>query len=122
MSQKREREERGEDKNEKKLKEDPESVVLRALRENDLSRARKILYERIEELFDVRIDPKKADDLPILIFASSFGLADVTKVLIQGGTDSNAFDSTKMTALHYASKYGHVDVAKVLIQNGADVK
>ena len=43
MSQKREREERDEDKNEKKLKEDPESVVLQALRENDLSRARKIL-------------------------------------------------------------------------------
>ena len=70
MSQKREREERGEDKNEKKLKEDPEGVVLRALRENDLSRARKILYERVEALFSWKVDRKEADDRPILILGS----------------------------------------------------
>ena len=38
---KRERDERSEDKNEKKLKEDPESVVLQALKEKDLDRERK---------------------------------------------------------------------------------
>ena len=51
---KREREERSEDTNEKKLKEDPESVVLRALKEKDLSRARKILCERAQVILALR--------------------------------------------------------------------
>ena len=58
---KREREEGSEDENEKKLKVDPESFVLRALKKNDLSRARGILCIVTQAIFEMR------DDCPYIL-------------------------------------------------------
>ncbi len=116
----REREDRGEDGKKKKLEKVLESDVLRALEENDLSRAREMLnveYKRLHSwmsMFDV-------PPFPLLQLAATAGFADCVKVMIKNGVDVNAVNKSKDTALHKAAEKGHVDVAKALIQNGADV-
>lgn len=113
---KREREERSGDKNEKKLKGDPESLVLRALKENDLSRARKLLLERAQ----TPCNRRWIEDWTNLFLVCFLGYADCLKVLIQNGADVNAVDKGRSTALHEAAQKGHVDVVEVLVENGAD--
>ncbi len=61
------------------------------------------------------------DKWTLLHYVAFKGYVDVAKVLIQNGTDVNAVDKWKRTALLIAAYYGHVDVTKVLLQNGADV-
>ena len=83
---KREREERSEDKYEKKLKEDPESLILRALKEDDSSRARKILCEQAQAFFDTW-SRTKAEDWTNLLLGTILGYVDYVKVLIENGAD-----------------------------------
>ena len=124
---KREREERSKDKKKKKkLKKSPEYVVLRALKKNDLSRARGILCVFTQAIFEMIDDcPPNFEDWSNLMFGAFLGYVNVVKVLIQKGADVNAVvddvERGEMTALHIAAARGHVEVAKVLIQNGADV-
>ena len=79
---KREREERSEDKNEKKLKGDPESVVLQALKEKDLDRARTILCVRAQAILDTWYKPPKAEDWTNLLLGAFLGYVDYVNLLI----------------------------------------
>ena len=51
------------------------------------------------------------------------GHVDCAKVLIQNGTNVNAVDIWKQSALHVAARNGHVDVdvVSVLLRNGASI-
>ena len=109
---------------EKKLKEDPESVLLQALKEKDLDRARKILCERTQAILDttgVRAVKAKAEDWTNLLLGAFLGYVDYVNVLIQNGAGVNAVGKDKYSPLHRAAQNGQADVVKVLIQSGADV-
>ena len=61
------------------------------------------------------------DDVTPLHLASRDGHLEVTRVLLEHGTDVNARDISKWTPLRHALDEGHVEVARVLVENGGDV-
>ena len=72
------------------MKKDPESVVLRALKKSDLSRARGILCVFTEAIFETRDDfPPNFEDWTNLMFGAFLGYVNVVKVLIRNGVDVN---------------------------------
>ena len=56
-----------------------------------------------------------------IYYASSFGLPESVKMLIQRGTNVNAQGGRYGNALQVASYSGHEDVVQVLLNNGADI-
>ena len=96
---KRERDESGKDRNEKKLKEDPESVVVRALKV-----ARKILCEEAQAIIDAEgVVSVQAEDWSNLFLGAFLGYVDMVKLLIQNGADVNAVEEKKNDGITYRS-------------------
>ncbi len=53
------------------------------------------------------------------MWASAYGHADWTRVLVELGTSLQAFDEDGDTSLILASRNGHAQVVRVLIEKGA---
>lgn len=56
-----------------------------------------------------------------LFTAAQQGKLDLVRAILASGTNVNAKDDNKMTALHHAALAGHSDVIKELLARGADV-
>ena len=63
----------------------------------------------------------KAPDIDIWT-AAARGDIEAVKQHLAAGTDVNAMDSFRQTALHLAAQQGHEEVAELLIVNGADLE
>lgn len=61
-----------------------------------------------------------------LAFASTFGYADIVRLLIEAGEDPNRYNPpgahSHSTPAHQAALAGHLDVLKALVEGGADLK
>jgi ankyrin repeat protein len=53
--------------------------------------------------------------------AARSGDEETLKLALESGSDVNAVDELKNTALHYAAKHACLDVMRLLIENGADL-
>ena len=105
---KRQREERSKG-GEKKMKEDPESAVIRAIEENDMNLARFLLFSFV---------PYQVSSFTSLHLAAMAGFGNCIKVLIRNGADVNARARARMyTPLHMAVKRGYASVVDVLIDD-----
>jgi ankyrin repeat protein len=53
--------------------------------------------------------------------ACANGKLDVSRFLIDRGSDINSRDNDGFIPLHMASRFGHVDIARLLLDRGSDV-
>ncbi|MDT8376888.1 MAG: ankyrin repeat domain-containing protein [Mariprofundaceae bacterium] len=53
--------------------------------------------------------------------AARSGDVESLKLVLESGSDVNAVDELKNTALHYAAKHAHLDVMRFLVEHGADL-
>ena len=56
-----------------------------------------------------------------LHLASSSGIPEIVRILVEKGSDVNAQNEIHMTPLHRASHRGHAKSVQLLINHGADV-
>jgi ankyrin repeat protein len=53
--------------------------------------------------------------------ACADGKLDVSRLLINHGSDINSRDTDQFIPLHMASRFGHADIARLLLERGSDV-
>ena len=53
--------------------------------------------------------------------ACANGKLDVSRLLINRGSDINSRDTDQFIPLHMASRFGHADIARLLLEQGSDV-
>lgn len=82
---------------------------------NDLTGIEQLLAkgEKINEINEEGVWP--------LLIASTYGFADVSKLLISKGANVNQANQYGYTALHEAASMGYIKVVKVLVKSEADV-
>jgi len=56
-----------------------------------------------------------------LMYASRYGRAQISEMLILNGAKIDAVNGDLNTAFHYASKYNNLEILKILYENGADI-
>ncbi|MFM2428689.1 MAG: hypothetical protein RL012_573 [Bacteroidota bacterium] len=111
------------DKNINERKDNSFDCVLRSIMATrNLSIIRIALQQKI---LDANYRIQNAN-MTVLGLATSWGLIEIVKLLIEYGADVNmpvhARKKTKgKTPLHYAARRGSVEIAKLLIEHGADI-
>jgi ankyrin repeat protein len=75
--------------------------------------------ERARELLDVG-DTRGFDDTTPLHIAAAKGQVQVTRLLLERGSDPNAPDEEGIRPLHHAAGGGHAEVVRLLLDAGAD--
>ena len=65
-------------------------------------------------------DSRTANDITALMMASNEGHAEIVRLLLAAGADTELVEITGCTALIAASNAGHVEVVSLLLDAGAD--
>lgn len=66
------------------------------------------------------VDAKDGFQAPLHL-ASTLGMFDIARLLLDHGAEVNIRDGTDWTPLHFASRDGHVEIAQLLLERGASL-
>ena len=91
-----------------------EANLIDAVRNGDLTEVRSMFATGADVNF------KRIDGTTALIWASTFGNADIVRELLNKGADINVKDEYGKTALDAASLLGHTVIVKLLKGQGAE--
>ncbi|KAJ3124952.1 hypothetical protein HK098_000724 [Nowakowskiella sp. JEL0407] len=92
-------------------------AFIRAASNGDVSKVKECLAEYKDW---IRIDEQDVDGTTALIYASCFGHADVTYLLLENNAKVDERDRNGWTPLMWAVSNGHEKVARILIEGGAN--
>lgn len=95
-----------------------EEEMWEAVQSNNLQRLKEILNNGAQ--FPVEINAESLDRWTALHYASFEGFAEVTKLLIERGSNAEARTSINRTSLHLSCIKGFDEVVKILLENGCD--